>query len=223
MNVCVCERARQTNQHRNQRIVSDSVYLDLDAIIRFDYNILGVYSKQTHSTKSQPFRSMYFLVTIQNASCTTQNAVTNFMYATSLYKRRWMNFKQFWLFRNINVLQKKTSIFFSCKFHLSRIFHSLLASTILTRSSFQSDLVFFPFLSNKWEKSILYTPFFAHFVSLYNERRSYRTHTYTKLRISERWITSKACICHQIWKLCGNFHFSSDQSWVIFFICKYCI
>lgn len=55
---------------------------------------------------------VYFLFQDKN-TC----RITNFMYATSLYKQRWMNFKQFGSFRNNYVTEE-----ILLNFHLSRIF-----------------------------------------------------------------------------------------------------
>lgn len=77
------------------------------------------------------------------------------------------------------MLHQKKTMVFFFKFHLSCIFHSFLALD----SFFRSFHVYY-------------------FVSL-------SQHTAIIKQWIWRWIINKACTCHQISRLCGNFHFSS--------------
>lgn len=133
-----------------------------------------------------------------------QNKVTNFMYATSLYKRRWMNFKQFRCCLHVGVVPKKTLL----NFHLSHIFHSFLLHNIArvstnnvvayddvtlhtTHNTKTSTChVWFGILFFIWMVVCL---LFCVIISRkYNKKENY----------ASRWITNEACIRHQISKLC---------------------
>lgn len=132
-----------------------------------------------------------------------QNKVTNFMYATSLYKRRWMNFKQFRCCLHVGVLPKKTLL----NFHLSHIFHSFLLHNIARLYKQCCRLrwwytTYHAQHKNQHMPCLVWYFFFIWLVVCllfcviisrkYNKKEN----------CASRWITNEACIRHQISKLC---------------------
>lgn len=131
-----------------------------------------------------------------------QNKVTNFMYATSLYKRRWMNFKQFRCCLHVGMVPKKTLL----NFHLSHIFHSFLLHNIARLYKqccrLRWCLHYIPRTTQKPAHAMFGLVFFIWLLVclLFCVIISCK---YNKKENSEsRWITNEACICHQISKLC---------------------
>lgn len=133
---------------------------------------------------------LFGVPTIQN--CNAVTTVTDFMYATSLSKRRRMNFKQFCRYK-LSVLQRKSS---SLNFHLSRIFPVYLLYKLggkLTATAKEDCLIFFCVYVGR-----LYV-LFCVIISCRDNKNE----------IVNLWdgLHERACTCHQIWRLCGNFHF----------------